>query len=108
MKRVQTAVKQRDVSRDVQGGRDTRTTRHREGGWRARNKKKIEWKHLRNCANYVGAGVLDAVIKRSHGGGGGEFVLIAMNTEREINQVLNVYDLARERALRDELQYDGN
>jgi len=26
-------------------------------GRRAHNKKKIEWKHLRNCANYVGADV---------------------------------------------------
>lgn len=36
--------------------------RRREGRlWQARNKKKIEWKHLRNCANYVGVGVLDAL-----------------------------------------------
>jgi len=26
-------------------------------GWRAHNKKRIEWKHLGNCANYVGADV---------------------------------------------------
>lgn len=51
-----------------------------------------ELRQLRRCRR---ARCARAVIKRSHGGGGGEFVLIAMNTEREINQVLNVYDLAR-------------
>lgn len=58
------------------------------------------------------------VIKRSHGGGdgggsggdGGEFALIAMNAEREINQILSVYDFVRARArmLRDEPGRDGN
>jgi len=81
-----------------------RTTqrRGREEGrlWQARNKKKIEWKHLRNCANYVGVGVLDALALYNKAFvGGGEFVLIAMSAEREINQILSVYELALARAL---------
>lgn len=64
--------------------------------WQARNKKKIEWKHLRNCANYVGVGVQDALALYNKAFvGGGEFVLIAMSAEQEINQILSVYELAR-------------
>lgn len=54
-----------------------------------------ELRQLRRCGR---ARCARAVIKRSRSGGGGEFVLIAMNAEREINQVLNVYDSARARA----------
>ena len=63
-----------------------------------------ELRQLRRCARCA-----HAIIKRSHGSGGdGEFVLIAMNAEREINQVLNVYDLLAQALHDDELQYDGN
>lgn len=61
VKRVKTAVN--NVMYPAMRREDEiRVRRGREGDWRARNKKKIEWKHLRNCANYVGAGVLDALV----------------------------------------------